>query len=320
MHPTGADAAAHRGRFGANNRDENTHRRTLSRSHSVGTVRQPRVADGTMLTPPTFRPGDAMKIETTAHDSHTTIVLRGEFDTEASGAFLAKVEDLVAGDQAHIMVSFRYVKYINSTALGAIVRARSDCRGRGGDLVVIQPSRLTRDIISKMGLDSVLPIFDDEAAAVDYLEGKAEAPAAAEASPSEPTAEIRVMFSFDDERANLIPGKSKHGVGVLSDVDASQLVFRWHPEASGCDPSAAATMFTTGSKMRNKLQLKLLRKEFFEGESTVQTLTLNESGDVTVTASWSRIADADRDALARYKKDLEFLQSHSNQRAAEQQQ
>jgi hypothetical protein len=171
-----------------------------------------------------------------------------------------------------------------------------------------------------MGLDSVLPIFDDEAAAVDYLEGKAEAPAAAEASPSEPTAEIRVMFSFDDERANLIPGKSKHGVGVLSDVDASQLVFRWHPEASGCDPSAAATMFTTGSKMRNKLQLKLLRKEFFEGESTVQKLTLNESGDVTVTASWSRIADADRDALARYKKDLEFLQSHSNQRAAEQQQ
>lgn len=260
-----------------------------------------------------------MKIETSTSPSHSVLTLRGEFDTDAAGSFLGTVGELEAAGTNRLMVSFRYVKYINSTALGAVVRARNNCRQRGGELVIVRPSRLSRDIITKMGLDSVLPLFDDEAAAASFLAGQGEAPGAAAADrPGDDAEQVVVMFSFDDDRANLLPGKSHHGVGILQAVDASKLVFRWNPTQHGADAATAVAMFRVGSTMRNKMQLKLIRKGFFEAASTVQSMAAGDAGEVTVTASWSRIADADRQALQRHQDDLAFLQRQTDRRSADQ--
>ncbi len=211
------------------------------------------------------------------------------------------------------MVSFRYVKYINSTALGAVVRARSTCKEAGGDLIIVQPSKLSREIITKMGLEGVLRIFDDETEAANHLQGGGSAAAPQEPS-TEASTETTVMFSFDDERANLIPGKSRrHGVGVLESVDSASIVFQWNPAKHDSDAATAAALFPSGSTMRNKLQLKMLRKEFFEGESTIESMVPNESGTVTVRARWSGIAAADREALARYEQDMDFLRRQASE-------
>lgn len=258
-----------------------------------------------------------MKIETTTKQSFPAVVLRGDFDTDAVDDFLATIDEIRAGGNARIMVSFRYVKYINSTALGAVVRARSACKEAGGDLIIVQPSRLSREIITKMGLENVLRIFDDEVEAAGHLErgGSAVGAATAEHSGDSPET-ISVMFSFEDERAKLIPGKSRrHGVGVLESVDSSSLVFGWNPAKHESDIATAEAMFPVGSKVRSKLQLKLIRKEFFEADSTVESMTVNDSGTVTVRTRWSRIADADRDALARYEQDLDFLRKQAGETA-----
>ncbi|MEO6597973.1 MAG: STAS domain-containing protein [Planctomycetota bacterium] len=259
-----------------------------------------------------------MKIETTTSPSHTTLVLRGDFETDAADRFLGAVGELQAAGSNRLMVSFRYVKYINSTALGAVVRARANCRANGGNLVIVRPSRLTHDIITKMGLDSVLPLFEDEAAATNFLAGQGNAPETVPAGQTADDAErIVVMFSFDDDRANLIPGKSHHGIGLVDSVDASSLVFRWNPSQHASDAATAAAMFTAGSTMRNKLQIKMIRKGFFEADSTIQGTTTNESGDVTVTARWARMADADRRALERYRDDIAFLKTQKGNRSAD---
>ena len=264
-----------------------------------------------------------MKIETTKSSSLTSLVLRGDFETDAAATFLDKIGELTAEVPPRVAVSFRYVKYLNSTALGSIVRARQLCRDLGGDLVIVRPSRLTHDIITKMGLDSVLPMFDDEQAAADHLARQDGDPARARSATktlAEPGREAAqptsIMFSFDYERASLFPGKSHHGVGVLDAVDGDGLRFRWHPAQHGSDASTAAAMFLKGSTMRNKLQVKMIRKEFFEGDSTVQNLTLHPTGDVTVEARWSRLPEADREALRRSTRDLAFLSQQVGEQAS----
>ncbi|MCA8977794.1 MAG: STAS domain-containing protein [Planctomycetes bacterium] len=248
-----------------------------------------------------------MKIETTTKESFPTLILRGDFETDSVDSFLAAIDELRASGNIRILVSLRYVKYINSTALGAVVRARSGCKEAGGDLLILQPSRLSREIITKMGLETVLRIFDSDAEAASFLAGGgATTDAPADRAPDEAD-RVTVMFSFDDERAKLIPGKSKHGIGVLEAVDDATLSFLWDPARHDAGPETAAALFTIGSTMRNKLQLKLIRKEFFDAESTIESMTLVESGAVAVRARWSRMSDVDRQALARHQEDMTYL-------------
>ena len=116
------------------------------------------------------------------------MVLRGDFETDAADSFLASVEDLLDAGTARIALCLRYVKYINSTALGAIVRARTKCVQAAGDLVITRPSRLCYEIINKMGLDNVLVVFDDEDEAADFLAGDGAVPILPKASDDGETA------------------------------------------------------------------------------------------------------------------------------------
>lgn len=258
-----------------------------------------------------------MKIEATSSDSHAAIVLRGEFETNAADDFLAIVEQTLKGGQPRISVSLRYVKYINSTALGAVVRARTKCREQDGELVVLQPSKLTREILVSMGLDKVLQVVEDEAAAINLLQGNAnpapEEAAAASAPPDSENQDTVIMFSFHDERDDLIPGKRKHGVGALDSVSDTKLVFHWNPGEHESDAATATAMFRIGGSMRNKLQLKLIRKGFFEGDTIIDSAELGQDGTITVRAHWSKIAETDRAALRRHGEDIAYLNEQANE-------
>ena len=100
-----------------------------------------------------------MKIRKTVHDSHANLVLQGDFETDDASALLQAIEGLREEGVNRIAVSLRMVKYINSTALGSLVRARELMRLEGGDIVIVKPSAMTREIISKMGLDAVIPMI-----------------------------------------------------------------------------------------------------------------------------------------------------------------
>ena len=86
-------------------------------------------------------------------ENYSILHLRGEFDTFYCSLLQKEIDGLVAAGVTHVVLNLRLVKFINSTALGAIIKSSKALGAQGGKLVISRPSAFCRDIIEKVGLD-----------------------------------------------------------------------------------------------------------------------------------------------------------------------
>jgi anti-anti-sigma factor len=87
------------------------------------------------------------------------LTLKGEFDSFVTNAFSNEIAKVNADGVHRIVLNMRLVKFVNSTALGAMIKARKQCRASGGDLVVSQPSARVRIDGGVGGYGSSSPSF-----------------------------------------------------------------------------------------------------------------------------------------------------------------
>ena len=111
-----------------------------------------------------------MNIDKSLHDDYAILTLKGEFDTFYCPALIAEVDDLIERGVSHLVLNMRLVKFINSTALGAIIKAHKRCRAEEGELVIAQPSPFVRDVITKVGIDKLIDLHSDAEGAADAIE------------------------------------------------------------------------------------------------------------------------------------------------------
>ena len=96
-----------------------------------------------------------MHITVEPRDDHAVLYLRGEFDTFYVPALQQEINALAKTGMHRLVLDLRFVKFINSTALGAIIKASKDATKAGGRLVISRPSPFCRDILEKIGLERV---------------------------------------------------------------------------------------------------------------------------------------------------------------------
>jgi anti-sigma B factor antagonist len=103
-------------------------------------------------------------------ESHAVIVV-------ASGELDAFVEDDLVGifretgREGRIVVDLAGVSFLDSTALGILVRTVREVGGRGGEIRIVLPDGTARRIFEITTLDQVLPVADSRAQALDELDG-----------------------------------------------------------------------------------------------------------------------------------------------------
>ena len=102
------------------------------------------------------------------------LTLKGEFDTFVTGAFSNEIGNCLSEGAHSIVLNMRLVKFVNSTALGSMIKARKQCLAAHGNLVVSQPSAAVREAMESLGLDRVFRIFEDDDTAVAALASPAE--------------------------------------------------------------------------------------------------------------------------------------------------
>jgi anti-anti-sigma factor len=68
-----------------------------------------------------------MKIDKSVLDDYAILTLKGEFDTFYVPRLQEEVEGLLEQGVRHILLNLRLVKFINSTALGSIVKLFKRC-------------------------------------------------------------------------------------------------------------------------------------------------------------------------------------------------
>jgi hypothetical protein len=116
-----------------------------------------------------------------------------------------------------------------------------------------------------------------------------------------------VLITFPDETRNKMLGGRKTLLGTMSNVDGRRAQFTWNGSKHGINADQARTLFFKDSDLALKFQVKMIKKSFFELTGKVSDTEKVDDGGVRVTVAFTRIADADQQALDRFAEDMSFL-------------
>lgn len=245
-----------------------------------------------------------MNIDTNLLDDYAVLSIKGEFDTFHCPRFQEQVENILEQGISFIILSMRLVKFINSTALGAIIKAGKLCKAQDGELVLSQPSSFVREIVGRLGIDQLIPVFDEEEQARKHV---IKALNAREMAGATLVGEERVMVSFKDDTRNKQIGGKKVLLGNMAKVDAECVHFLWSGDKLGISQQQAEQLFFKGSDVHLKFQVKLIKKGYFEVDATVQECVPASDDKVRVIAAFKKLPENEASALGQFAQDMEFL-------------
>jgi anti-sigma B factor antagonist len=102
----------------------------------------------------------------------TVVTASGELDAFVAGELEAAFgEAAEAAETPSIVVDLTAVSFMDSTALGLLVRAVRAVEGRGGAIRVVLPNGTARRIFELTTLDRVLPVAGSRTEALAELDG-----------------------------------------------------------------------------------------------------------------------------------------------------
>jgi anti-sigma B factor antagonist len=84
-------------------------------------------------------------------------------------AFRAALEDLKAQGVKNLVINLGRVPDMDSSGIGALVRAHTTMRQLGGRCNYFAPSKRVMQVLKMVRLDTVLELFEDEATALAGL-------------------------------------------------------------------------------------------------------------------------------------------------------
>jgi anti-sigma B factor antagonist len=76
------------------------------------------------------------------------------------------IRDFAGRGQKNIVLNLRDVAYIDSSGIGDLVGSATTLRKHGGDLKVVNPSMVVRDLLRVTRVDTVIEVKPDEASAL----------------------------------------------------------------------------------------------------------------------------------------------------------
>lgn len=269
-----------------------------------------------------------MQITAEPRDAFTVLHLRGEFDTYYCPLLQQEVEALIKAKDVRVVLNLRLVKFINSTALGAIIKASKALQSHHGRLAIARPSPFVKEILEKVGLDRVVPIFasDEEAgAAVAAPAQKAGGDAVAAFEDDESAVlfglvdEARIAHFIQNREKRMINplhghsfGQNWRGIGRMLALHSDGLRFGWSGGNTGLSPFEMGQLLALGTELRVKFRLPLLKKGHCEAVVAVTELEERDDG-VKVAATFHEIDDDTRKAVQQYADDMAYLKRELRQ-------
>ena len=103
----------------------------------------------------------------------TIIDIQGPITEDGAEALSALVRPLVYQGRVKLVVDLHEAAYVDTTALGEIVRAHTSAARQGGGLKLLHVPRRVHQLLAITRLDSVFDQFEDEASALSSFAGGA---------------------------------------------------------------------------------------------------------------------------------------------------
>lgn len=97
------------------------------------------------------------------------VTLDGSLDIAGAGD-IDMPFSIIAGKRDKVMVDFKNVSFLASIGIRILVKAAKAMGNRGGKMVVINPNEDARKVLKSTGVDTMIPIVEDEAGAMAVLQ------------------------------------------------------------------------------------------------------------------------------------------------------
>lgn len=266
-----------------------------------------------------------MKITLEPKNGYSILHLHGEFDGLRCPFFLHEIEDLVDKGERNIALDLRLVSFVNSTAMGAMVKAAKILAENNGKLALSAPSGFCRNVMEAIGLPRVIPIFDTVTGAARHLRGVDPAPEIDDDQVFEEDTTALLFSPVDAARIEeFIPelkvakaenpvhghafGRIWRGVGRMTGLDSDGLRFTWNGGRTGLTPAEIGKLLAAGIDLKVKFRLPLLERGPREGIVSV-VRTEEQADGVNVRVSYKKLDADTRHAVEQYVKDMAFLKN-----------
>lgn len=97
------------------------------------------------------------------------VALDGRLDIAGAAAVDLKM-NIIAGQSKKLLIDMQNVSFLGSMGLRSIVLPARAVLGRGGKVVLFAPNEMVASVIKTSGIDSLLPVHHDLAAAIAALQ------------------------------------------------------------------------------------------------------------------------------------------------------
>jgi anti-sigma B factor antagonist len=221
------------------------------------------------------------------------LAIAGEFDTLDVGRFGAEVEEAVSSGTVRVALDLSGMTFINSTALGSLLREQKRLQQAGGDLAAASLSTFAKKNFQLLGLDRKVRCFDGVAEAVAFLRAVSAAGVGLEG-------EHRVTFTFPDED----PKGAKVRTAELRSLHAEGLSLALE-NLEAFDPEKT---FRVGRPIRLGFRLPLYHPTHeFRTDAVVGNCDATAGNRLEVRVAFGEISDAERSAISQFVTDLRYI-------------
>ncbi len=108
-----------------------------------------------------------MDLKTTENDRVTILTLSGDLVIgEAESTFKKTVTRLLEEGKIHLLIDLKGVRFLDSSGLGALVRALTSAQKEGGQTKLLNAGPQVRKLLEMTKLDSVFELHDDLSTAI----------------------------------------------------------------------------------------------------------------------------------------------------------
>lgn len=107
-----------------------------------------------------------MELTTRDYKRCTVIRVIGRVDAATAPQFEARLHDQIKADHTWLVLEMDATDYMSSAAVRALISAQKTLRGKGGGVVLAQPSDRVKEIIQIAGMEALFPIYPTTEAAM----------------------------------------------------------------------------------------------------------------------------------------------------------
>ncbi len=108
-----------------------------------------------------------MTTENLANDI-TRVILSGKMDLAGAQKIDLKFS-AVSGNAKRLIVDLEQVSFLASMGIRTLVIGSKAVQSKGGKMVFLKPNADVAQVLTAAGIDSIIPIFQDLAAASEFL-------------------------------------------------------------------------------------------------------------------------------------------------------